>query len=134
MTKTVIFLVDNTSKDKEYGWTTNIHKVLHNIDRLPKDWKLNEFKDSLASSDKGSTYFMAAGRYLVFLTISKAKDKGAMAFFDTNNDDDFAIDLSKYLEKEHWRTEFIRQHFLHKPFYFDDYNLVELSTEIFLFN
>ena len=134
MTNTVTFLVDDTSKDKEYGWTTNINKVLHNINRLPKDWRLNEFKDNLASSDNGSTYFMAVGRYLVFQTISKNKDKGEMAFFDTNNDDDFAIDLSKYLEKEHWRTEFIRQHFLNKPFYADNYNLAELSTGNFLFN
>ena len=134
MTNTVFFLVDDTSKEKTYGWTININKVLHNINRLPKDWRLNEFKDNLSSSAKGSTYFMAAGRYLIFLTISKNKDKGAMAFFDTNNDDNFAIDLSKYLEKEHWRTEFIRQHFLHKPFYADNYNLAELSTETFLFN
>ena len=134
MINTVTFLVDDTSKENTYGWTMNINKVLHNIDRLPKDWRLNEFKDNLDSSDKGSTYFMAAGRYLIFLTISKSKDKGAMAFFDTNNDDDFAIDLSKYLEKENWRTEFIRQHFLHKSFYADNYNLAELSTDNFLFN
>ena len=134
MTNTVTFLVDDTSKDFTYGWTMNINKVLHNIDRLPKDWRLNEFKDNLTSSDKGSTYFVAVGRYIIFLAISKNKDKGSMAFFDTNSDDDFAIDISKHLEKEIWRTEFIRQHFLNKPFYEVNYNLAELSLESFLFN
>jgi hypothetical protein len=134
MTNTVIFLVDDTSKEKEFGWTINIDKVLHNIERLPKEWRLKEFKTNLETSDNGLTYFMVAGRYLIFLAITKSKDRGSMIFFDTRNDDDFAIDLSMYFEKKHFQTEFIKQHFLNKPFYSDNYNLAELSTENFLFN
>lgn len=132
-TEKIYFIVDEFLADGCCGWTTNISKVVHNIDRFPKDW-VAEFYKELAISDKGLTVFLSSGRYIIFLTIAKDKGSGSIGFFDTKGDDDLAIDMSKNFSKAHQRNEFIKQHFLLKAHYSEDYDLVELTTDFSFYN
>lgn len=129
----IYFIVDELMPEGNYGWTTSITKVIHNIDRFPKDW-VAEFYKELALSDKGPTVFLSSGRYIIFLNLAKGKDSGSMGFFDTKCNDDLAMDLSKNFTKGHQRNEFVKQHFLLKPHYNEDYNLVELTTNFSFYN
>jgi len=113
--KPLYFTVDFLKEDKSYAWTSNISRILSNIEKLPKEISA-PLLTQLESSEKDITTFLSIGKYMIYLHIANAKYKGGMGFFDNQGDDKFAVELTKNLNKE-LRTDYMRYYMEHKEEY-----------------
>src|ERR1035437_10155455 len=87
-------LVDQLDENKQIGMTTNIEKVMHNLQIISVDY-YNDFMKVLEDTDQnGHVEICTCGRYINIIQISKDKKKGNMIFIDTLNDYNRALDAS----------------------------------------
>lgn len=129
----VIFIVDQLENDECLGFTNDITKINHNLERLPKDF-LPTFWRELEQSNDGLTLILSLGRYICIIAMAKNKSKGSLYFFDTQQKDDLAKKICENLNSEPQKIEFMNQHFRLQPFYEEHYNDVVLSKEKSIFN
>lgn len=133
MNNQVIFIVDHIQNEECLGYTCDMTKVNHNLERLPKEF-LPELEKGLAESHNGISLILTVGRYLILLEMAKDKTSGAMTFFDTQQNDTLAKKVSDTFKSRNLQKMFLEQHERLKSYYDQHFDDVKLSMEISLFN
>lgn len=104
-----LFLVNTLLVNKTIGEANTLNTVMHNLQLIGVDYKNDLLKELEVHNTDPMIQFVACGKYICVIVISKDKSKAQMTFIDTFNDYDRALELGHYLKTITGNSNYIKQ-------------------------